>query len=555
MIRNPVKLVVWDLDETFWQGTLAEEGMTPLDRNHKIVEELARRGIVSSICSKNDFERAKAKLVELGMWDWFVFPSISFNPKGKAVGALIETAALRPQNVLFIDDNPSNLEEVKFFNSGIMTGHPRELLDALLDHAHCKGKPDPELKRLGQYRVLQRKAEEQSASTLSNEEFLRSCDIRIRIDHDVEKDFDRVVELINRTNQLNYTKERLETPEAVAAFREQLGAFSYHAGTVHATDRYGDYGLIGFFLLQRRSSVKKLVHFVFSCRTMNMGIEQYVHEMLDKPDIDVAEPVSYGLHTHDAIDWIARGGAAGETAGGASARKLVLVGGCDLLQLASYCSTDRLEFVNRQQEDVTVRFDDPGFILSGREAIRACGALKDFPAWNYEDAVSFDRGVAQAGLILMSMWPAMNGGYFLVDGQVRMRLTDKQHRRLRKRDRKAFDAAFKPVELGERERLDLVQQCFDKVSREAPADCRIFALGCTTQGELNKNQARRRTEFNDSARAYCARYPGRFHYVDVDAIVPADALVDKVHFSRAGYLALARDILESASPEALRAAQ
>src|SRR6185437_174946 len=131
-----------------------------------------------------------------------------------------------------------------------------------------------------------------------------------------------------------------------------------HAGCVRAVDKYGDYGLIGFFLMRRNSGTKSLVHFAFSCRTMNMGIEQYVYEMLGRPDIDIAPPVSYGLESHAAVDWIGMGGDTNRlaTSGG---RKLVLLGGCDLLQLASYCSSDRLEFVNRGEDEVTVRYDDP----------------------------------------------------------------------------------------------------------------------------------------------------------------------------------------------------
>src|SRR6185437_437344 len=170
MIENKVKLVIWDLDDTFWHGTLTEEGIAAIPRNRDIVIALSQRGIVNSICSKNDAEMAKARLVEQDIWDYFVFPSISFNPKGKAVAEMIEGAGLRVENVLFLDDNRMNLEEVKFFNPGIMTAHPEEVLENLLEHPHCAGKPDPELVRLKQYRFLQHKIAERNASTLSNEE-------------------------------------------------------------------------------------------------------------------------------------------------------------------------------------------------------------------------------------------------------------------------------------------------------------------------------------------------------------------------------------------------
>ena len=178
---------------------------------------------------------------------------------------MIEGAALRAENVLFIDDNPSNLEEAKFFNPGIMVAHPRDVLDALLDHPNLEGKPDPELTRLKQYQFLQKKVEEQSTTSLSNEEFLRQSNVQVTIDYDIAGNFDRVVELINRTNQLNYTKIRVDRPRKIERFREMLDEmFGMHAGCVRAKDNYGDYGLIGFFLMKRNARGKKLIHFIVS---------------------------------------------------------------------------------------------------------------------------------------------------------------------------------------------------------------------------------------------------------------------------------------------------
>ena len=42
-----VRLVIWDLDETFWKGTLSEGGIEEyVQANHDLVVALARRGIV-----------------------------------------------------------------------------------------------------------------------------------------------------------------------------------------------------------------------------------------------------------------------------------------------------------------------------------------------------------------------------------------------------------------------------------------------------------------------------------------------------------------------------
>ncbi|HEX3653584.1 MAG TPA: hypothetical protein VHU18_12250 [Rhizomicrobium sp.] len=543
MIANKVKLIVWDLDDTFWTGTLLEGGMTPVARNIEMVKELSRRGIVNSICSKNGYEEAKAALSGLGIWEHFVFPHIAFSPKGQAIASMLEDAGLRAENTLFIDDNPPNLEEVKFFNPGIMTAHPGEVLDALLDHPHCAGKPDPELTRLKQYQFLQRKVAEKNTTALSNEDFLRASNIRIEIDRDIDANFDRVVELINRTNQLNYTKKRLNTADDMREFRRLLGRFGHQAGCISAKDNYGDYGLIGFFLMKKRPNNTRLIHFAFSCRTMNMGIEQYVYEMLERPEIEIAPPVSYGLDTHAEIDWINAGDR--DDAGIspiAKNWKLVLLGGCDLLQLASYCSTDRLEFVNRMRGDVKVRYDDPGFILGDRAALKAHDHL--LPCWNYEDAVTFDNGVASARLILLCMGAAMNGRYYSIRDAAQVRMPNAWAKHVQEKDLQWFAENFRQLELNDGDRLKLILDSFDAVAARRNPAAHVFVIGTYTKG-LGENHAGRREPINEAYRQYCATQP-RFHYFDLDAILPPEQLVDNRHFSPLGYYSLARHILAAA---------
>jgi FkbH-like protein len=555
MIDNKVKLVVWDLDETFWRGTLTEEGIAPVQRNIDIVAELPRRGILNSICSKNDPDQTKAKLVELGVWDWFVFPAISFNPKGKAVAEMIEGAALRAENVLFIDDNKLNLEEVKFFNPGIMTAHPDEVLEGLLDHPNLAGKPDPELTRLKQYKFLQRKVEERGASALSNEEFLRASNIRVTIDYEVEKHFDRAVELINRANQLNYTKVRLNTQEDIEELRGWLGSYGALAGCIHATDNYGDYGMIGFFFLKQRATKKKLVHFVFSCRTMNMGIEQYVYELLGKPDVEIAGPVSYGLESHTAIDWINTSGA--EADGGvAGSGKLVLLGACHLMQLASYCSSDRTEFVNVMRDGSMARFDDPGFILSDRAALKDSEAVRRLPGWQYDDAIAFDEAVARADLILLAMWPAMNATFIRVDGRIDMCLKERKLVELEADKPKWFGRHIERLGTKPPGKIVKLVESFDVVNAKSAPGARVFLLSCYTKGAPEAIVSRHKNAFNDACRAYCEAHPQKFRYIDLDSVMPPETLIGKEHFSRAGYFALARHILsEGAAPaETLKAA-
>ena len=40
-LNNKIKLVIWDLDETFWKGTLSEEGIDFVEKNKEVVVELS----------------------------------------------------------------------------------------------------------------------------------------------------------------------------------------------------------------------------------------------------------------------------------------------------------------------------------------------------------------------------------------------------------------------------------------------------------------------------------------------------------------------------------
>lgn len=327
-----VKLVIWDLDETFWSGTLSEGPIAYVQQHHDVVVELTRRGIVNSICSKNTLEDARTVLVEHGAWDWFVFPRIAWEPKGQMIASIIRDMQLRPDNVLFIDDNHLNLEEAKFFSPGLQTGGP-ERIGSLLELEACRGKNDAQLSRLKQYRLLEQKAADQNSAAGSNEDFLRSCAITARIGHDCGSHRDRLLELINRTNQLNYTKQRLTAAELDALLADP----GLDTGYVQVSDRYGEYGVCGFYALR----AGRLEHFLFSCRILNMGVENWLYQKLGCPRIETVGEVVTPFDSSLQIDWITRADDGSPPAQAAPAAPgsgpgILVKGGCDLLQIKNY---------------------------------------------------------------------------------------------------------------------------------------------------------------------------------------------------------------------------
>lgn len=72
---------------------------------------------------------------------------------------------------------------------------------------------------------------------------------------------------------------------------------------------------------------------------------------------------------------------------------------------------------------------------------------------------------------------------------------------------------------------------------------RVFCLGSYSIGHSKEFRAARRRRYNTVVREYCSRHPELFTYVNVDAIVPPDTLVDNIHYSRRGTVLLGQHIL------------
>jgi FkbH-like protein len=336
---RPVKLVVWDLDDTLWDGTLSE-GPVDLDPSHiEVVRALNRRGIVNSICSKNDLADARAALEQADLWNEFVFARIDWSPKGARVARIVEDAQLRAEDVLFIDDLPLNREEVRQAVPGIRVAAPA-VIDRLLSLPELTGKDDSRLTRLQQYRVLEQKLVDRGGTEDSNEAFLRSCDIRIGVFTDPECEADRLFELVNRTNQLNFTKRRPDRDE----FDSLLADTRRTSGYIRVRDRYGDYGICGFYSIAPDGD--PLTDFLFSCRVLNMGVEQWVYDHLHRPPLVVVGDVVSPLG--GSVDWITRDDAlfdadvsgSGTRSAGVQPHRVLMVGGCDLSTTEQFLGGD-----------------------------------------------------------------------------------------------------------------------------------------------------------------------------------------------------------------------
>lgn len=321
-----IKLVIWDLDETLWSGIIAEGEVCLKDEFKEFIVKTTDAGIVHSICSKNEFETAKNKLNDLGLWDYFVFPSINYEPKGERIRDLIADMKLRAENVCFVDDNISNLNEALFYSKELMAVLPEEL-EKIVNYPFKA--TDVEHKRLKQYKILETKKASRDKCS-SNEEFLFSCNIRVDLCDDCEKHIDRIHDLILRSNQLNYTKNRCTMEELAATIVDP----TVTSGYVTVRDNFGDYGIVGFYAIKGG----KALHYLFSCRTLGMLVEQYVYMKLGRPVVDVVGDVVTPLNNTMLPPWINQKQVAATTDYKKEALRgrILFKGPCDISQVFSF---------------------------------------------------------------------------------------------------------------------------------------------------------------------------------------------------------------------------
>lgn len=333
-----IKLIIWDLDETFWSGTLSEGEVIVPEGNVQLLKDLTDCGIINSICSKNEFEPTKKHLQELGVWDLFVFPSINWESKGPQLKDKLDKMALRPVNVLFLDDNLSNLGEAKHYLPDIQTGGP-ELIPELILQVATMEKKDPTHKRLKQYKVLEEK-DTASKSYASSEDFLYDSHIQVEVHHDCLNQTKRIHELLLRSNQLNYTKNRISIEELESILSDP----AYESGYVTVKDRFGDYGLVGFYAVKDH----RLDHFLFSCRTMGQKIEQWVYAQLGFPELEVVGDVRTQLNKTECPGWINQEDVQTEADAGQADESLpcriLMKGPCDMSHALVYIKgSDRID--------------------------------------------------------------------------------------------------------------------------------------------------------------------------------------------------------------------
>lgn len=276
---NKIKCIVWDLDNTLWDGILIEDGPARIRVRQAVLEvmkQLDQRGILHSIASKNETEDALEVLRLCGVVDYFLHPQITWRPKSQSIARIAQLLNVGADTIAFVDDQAFEREEVKAALPQVVVIDAADVL-TIPDRPDCCVPVTEESKtRRLMYREQVERTKMLEAYGGDYTQFLRDCAMEIHIASLDEANLKRVYELAQRTNQLNFSGNRYPEDQ----LREIMGSDSLESYVIACSDRFGAYGIVGFAVVDLR--IPRLLDLMFSCRIQGKRAEHAVLSFLLK---------------------------------------------------------------------------------------------------------------------------------------------------------------------------------------------------------------------------------------------------------------------------------
>jgi FkbH-like protein len=286
------KCLVLDLDNTLWGGVIGDDGLEgiKLGQGSSLGESfvalqryalgLSRRGVILAVCSKNDeanaflpFDRHPEMILKRTNIACFV---ANWNDKAANLREIAQRLNIGLDALVFVDDNPFERNIVR--RELPMVAVPELPEDPALypemiaaaGYFEALQLTTEDLDRTNQYQANLQRAELQASAT-DMEGYLRSLEMELQWSPFDRVGLQRIVQLINKTNQFNLTTRRYTEPEVMKVM-ENPRAFTLQ---LRLLDRFGDNGIIGIIIAEPSPDGSFVLDtWLMSCRVLGRGVEE-----------------------------------------------------------------------------------------------------------------------------------------------------------------------------------------------------------------------------------------------------------------------------------------
>lgn len=286
------KCLVLDLDNTIWGGVIGDDGIEGirLGQGSAIGEayvafqsyarSLARRGIILAVCSKNDeanalepFEKHPDMVLRRSDIACFVANWID---KASNLRTIAEWLNIGLDSLVFVDDNPFERDlvrrELPMVGVPELPEDPGLFAQTIADAGYFEAVAltGEDLDRGAQYQAnLARETLKNDATDV--ESYLRGLNMELRWSPFDRVGSQRIVQLVNKTNQFNLTTRRTEEA-AVLALIGDPRALTLQ---LRLLDGFGDNGVIAVVAgrFADGTSDLRLHTWLMSCRVLGRQVE------------------------------------------------------------------------------------------------------------------------------------------------------------------------------------------------------------------------------------------------------------------------------------------
>ena len=289
--RTPKKVLLLDLDNTLWGGLAGENDHTPikLSEDHeglayknlqRVIAQMQSQGVILGIVSKNNEEDAMELIKNhphmVLRLEAFAAKRINWQPKPENIREIAKELNLGLDSFVFWDDNPAERQLVKAVLPQVMVPDfpekPEELAKAMAGvyrrYFEKETVTAEDLEKTKQY-AQNAMRKDLEARAVDFESYLKQLDMEL-ICEDPLKNLERLVQLINKTNQFNLTTRRYDR-QTLQGFLEdgRHRVFLYRV-----KDCFGDNGIVSAVIIRLPENFAPIIDtFVMSCRVMGRNLE------------------------------------------------------------------------------------------------------------------------------------------------------------------------------------------------------------------------------------------------------------------------------------------
>jgi len=280
-IKNAEKItsIITDLDNTLWKGILAEKQKIILNEDYfEFLKSLYQKGIQLFVVSKNDESDVLKKFKELGInKELFTHIISNWDPKYLNIEKLINSTQLRPETIIFIDDNILEREEVKkkipkIYCVDALDWRKIKEVDYLKKR---KEQSKQEIKtRINRYRTSIREKELKRKFDKEDINFYKSLKRELSIGTINVGNLDRFTRLFVETHRINFNPEKFKVyDEALEYLHERLnrGDKLYAIST---KENNVSLGLTGCLVVKIENRKAQITDGTYSCGIIGRGFEE-----------------------------------------------------------------------------------------------------------------------------------------------------------------------------------------------------------------------------------------------------------------------------------------